>query len=610
MGEPRRYQSGAAASPALFSDGRCFHSTALQSFWLARPHGHSTPAETCPRLEATTDMRSLDEFAAAKLAELERADLRRRLVDTTRLDGIWALRNGRRLLVVLLQRLSQSVAASRPSRRRRSRRCSTTASAAAPPGWSPAIIRCSPRWRRRLARLKGTQAACVFGSGYLANIGIIPALIGAGDLVLIDELAHACLWAGARLPRATVLPFRHSDLAHLRALLEQHRARHRRALIATDGVFSMDGDLAPVPGLAALAERFDAWLMTDDAHGIGVVGGGRGSTFAAGQRTDVPLQMGTLSKAIGAYGGYLCASAAVIELIHNRARSFVYSTGLPPAIAAAAIAALDLIEADPAYAALPLAKAQRVHPAGRPAGGGEPDRAADRGDAQAALAASRLLEAEGFLVIAIRPPTVPAGTARCASPSRPSIPMTRSSGSPTSCGRACGASRRSSKPIPPVAGHDRDLRQRDRNRCRQDLRDRRAHPAFPCPGPRRGCHQAGGERVRSGGAGRQRPGRAPGRARTPAHPRRDRPHLALAFRGAAVARPGGRARRPRHRLRRRDDFLPQRHGGAPRPSPHRGHRRHHGPARRQPHRARSDDRSCGCRSCWWRAAMWAPSATP
>ena len=252
----------------------------------------------------------------------------------------------------------------------------------------------------------------MIGSGYLANAGIIPALVGARDLVLIDELAHACLWAGAQLSRATIMAFRHGDAAHAIELLTAHRARHARALLLTDGVFSMDGDLAPLPALAALAERFDAWLMTDDAHGLGVVGGGRGSAFAHGAKLDIPLQMGTLSKAIGAYGGYLCASAAVIDLIRNRARTFVYSTGLPPAMAAAAIAALDLIERDGAYAALPLAKAklftQRL---------GLPEAASPIvplviGAAEAALSASRLLEAEGFLVIAIRPPTVPAGTAR------------------------------------------------------------------------------------------------------------------------------------------------------------------------------------------------------
>jgi 8-amino-7-oxononanoate synthase len=356
-------------------------------------------------------MHSLDEFAAAKLAELERANLRRRLVDTARLDGIWALRNGRRLLSFSCNdylNLSQHPTIKAAAIEALQQYGIGSGASRLVTGNHPLFA----ALEARLARLKETEAACVFGSGYLANIGIIPALIGAGDLVLIDELAHACLWAGARLARATVVPFRHSDLAHLRALLEQHRARHGRALIATDGVFSMDGDLAPIPGLAALAGRFDAWLMTDDAHGIGVVGGGRGSTFAAGQSANVPLQMGTLSKAIGAYGGYLCASAAVIELIHNRARSFVYSTGLPPAIAAAATAAIDLIAADPAYAALPLAKARVfTRRVGLPEAQ-SPIVPLIVGDAQAALAASRLLEAEGFLVIAIRPPTVPAGTAR------------------------------------------------------------------------------------------------------------------------------------------------------------------------------------------------------
>src|SRR5262249_23274807 len=154
------------------------------------------------------------------------------------------------------------------------------------------------------ARLKGTAAACVFGSGYLANAGIVPTLVGASDLVLIDELAHACLWAGARLSGATIVPFRHNDLHHLRGLLDEHRRPHGRALILTDGVFSMDGDLAPLLPLGRLARDHDAWLMADDAHGIGVMGAGRGSTFAIGSAADVPLQMGTLSKAVGAYGGY------------------------------------------------------------------------------------------------------------------------------------------------------------------------------------------------------------------------------------------------------------------------------------------------------------------
>ncbi|HKA82005.1 MAG TPA: 8-amino-7-oxononanoate synthase [Xanthobacteraceae bacterium] len=356
-------------------------------------------------------MRSLDEFAKEKLAELERGSLRRTLVDTTRVTGIWTLRNGRRLLsfscndyLNLTHHPAVKDAAIEALR-----------SYGVGAGASRYVTGNHPLYaalEARLARLKQTDACCIFGSGYLANLGIIPALVGSDDLVLIDELAHACLWAGARLSRATVVPFRHSDVGHLEVLLAELRERHPHVLIATDGVFSMDGDIAPLHALAALAEHHDAWLMSDDAHGLGVVGGGRGSSFVRATRADVPLQMGTLSKALGAYGGYLCASPATVELIRNRARTAIYTTALPPAIVAAAIAALDLIEREPAYAALPLAKAQAF---ARAAGLPEPASPIIPivvGEAAAALAASALLEEHGFLVTAIRPPTVPAQTAR------------------------------------------------------------------------------------------------------------------------------------------------------------------------------------------------------
>jgi len=360
-------------------------------------------------------MQSLEDFAGRKLGELDRENLHRVLVDTDRYDGLWVERHyasGRRRLLSFCcndyLNLTHHPAVKEAAQ-------AAIARYGVGSGASRLVTGNHPLFgalESRLARLKGTQSACVFGSGYLANAGIIPALIGADDLVLIDALSHACLWTGARLARASLLPFRHCDLAQAEALLAEHRGRHPRALIATDGVFSMDGDLAPLPELAALAARYDAWLLTDDAHGLGVVGGGRGSTFAYSTPVDVPLQMGTLSKAIGGYGGYLCASAAVIDLIRNRARTFVYATGLPPALAAAAIAALDLIAREPDYAALPLRKAKAFSRLA-----GLPDAASPIvplivGDAEAALAASRLFEAEGFLVIAIRPPTVPAGTAR------------------------------------------------------------------------------------------------------------------------------------------------------------------------------------------------------
>jgi 8-amino-7-oxononanoate synthase len=174
----------------------------------------------------------------------------------------------------------------------------------------------------------------------------------------------------------------------------------------------MDGDLAPFAELLMLANEHEAWLMSDDAHGLGVVGGGRGSSFADGGPVDVALQMGTLSKAVGAYGGYLCASQAVIDLMRTRARTFIYSTGLPPATIAAAIAALDLIEREPAYVAAPLRKAQRF---ARALNLPEPRSAIVPlvlGKTDAALAAAAALEEEGYLVVAIRPPTVPPDTAR------------------------------------------------------------------------------------------------------------------------------------------------------------------------------------------------------
>jgi 8-amino-7-oxononanoate synthase len=257
-----------------------------------------------------------------------------------------------------------------------------------------------------------TEAAVVFGSGYLANAGIIPALIGRDGLVLADELSHACLFAGAQLSRGTVMVFRHNDVAHAGELLAKHRAEHDRALIVTDGVFSMDGNLAPLANLVALANAHDAWLMSDDAHGLGVVGGGRGSSYVGNTHIPVPLQMGTLSKAVGAYGGYLCASAPVIDLIRNRARTLIYSTGLPPACVAAAIAALDLIEREPGYAALPVQKAKAFTRAAGLPNAQSPIVPVVIGDEEATLAASRLLVDEGYLAVPIRPPTVPAGTAR------------------------------------------------------------------------------------------------------------------------------------------------------------------------------------------------------
>jgi 8-amino-7-oxononanoate synthase len=351
-------------------------------------------------------MRSLSEFAAEKLGVLERAKLRRTPEETAR-AGIWVERNGRRLLsfscndYLNLSQHPKIIAAA----------IAATERYGIGAGASRLVTGNHPLYaelEERLARLKGSEAACVFGSGYLANTGIVPVLVGPDDLIVLDELSHACLHAGAKLSGAKIHLYRHANAAHVQTLLAAHRAETKRALIATDGVFSMDGDLAP---LADIAKHFDAWLLSDDAHGLGVVGGGRGSTFAVGG-AEVPLQMGTLSKAVGTYGGYLCASQPVIDLMRTRARTFIYSTGLPPPVVAAAIAALDVIETEPGYVAEPLRKARQFTRALNLPEAQSAIVPVIVGETEAALSASELLRNEGFLVVAIRPPTVPPGTAR------------------------------------------------------------------------------------------------------------------------------------------------------------------------------------------------------
>lgn len=356
-------------------------------------------------------MKSLDFFAKTKLAGLEAQSLRRTLAETAREDGIWVERAGKRLLSFSCNdylNLTHHPAVKEAAIEAIGRHGTGAGASRHITGNHPLYT----ELEAKLAKLKQTEAACVFGSGYLANAGIIPALIGEGDLLLIDELSHACLWAGAQLSRANTIQFRHNDVRHASELLAANRTNHEHALIVTDGVFSMDGDLAPLHELAALAEAHDAWLMSDDAHGLGVIGGGRGSSFANGAKAAVDLQMGTLSKALGSYGGYLCASKPVIDLVKTRARTLIYSTGLPPASVAAAIAALDVIASDPELSARPLAKAQSFTRATNLPLAQSPIVAIVLGEAAKALQASRILEDEGFLAVAIRPPTVPAGTAR------------------------------------------------------------------------------------------------------------------------------------------------------------------------------------------------------
>ncbi|ATQ42054.1 8-amino-7-oxononanoate synthase [Caulobacter mirabilis] len=356
-------------------------------------------------------MDSLDAFAGGKLAALEAKSLKRTLVPTGRTDGVHVERGGKTLISFSCNDylgLSHHPRVKAAAADALARWGTGSGASRLVTGDNPLI----EDLETRLARLKGAEAACVFGSGYLANTGIIPTLTGEGDLILVDELAHACLWAGSQLSPADVVMFRHNDVDHLAELLAETRAAYRHVLVVTDGVFSMDGDLAPLDRMVPLCAAHDAWLMTDDAHGVGVVGGGRGSSYAFEATAKPPLQMGTLSKAIGGYGGYLCANKPVIDFIKTRARTVVYSTGLPPANAAAAIAALDLIESDSVLVGEPVRKARLFTAALGLPPAESPIVPVLFGPAEAALTAMRALEAMGFMVVAIRPPTVPAGTAR------------------------------------------------------------------------------------------------------------------------------------------------------------------------------------------------------
>ncbi|HYJ78795.1 MAG TPA: 8-amino-7-oxononanoate synthase [Longimicrobiaceae bacterium] len=272
---------------------------------------------------------------------------------------------------------------------------------------------------RELAALKGAAAALLFSSGYAANLGAIPALVGRGDAVYSDALNHASLIDGCRLSRAETRIFPHADPDALDALLAGDAGRFRRRLIVVDAVFSMDGDLFPLDALVRVARRHGAWTYVDDAHGTGVLGaGGRGAAERWGVEGEIDVVMGTLGKALGAAGAFVAGSAAVRDLLLNRARSFVFSTAPPPALAAAALEALRIVRGEPWRRERLRANARRLRGGlralGRPAGG-EPDGhivPVVIGAADATVSAGDALREAGYLVGAVRPPTVPAGTSR------------------------------------------------------------------------------------------------------------------------------------------------------------------------------------------------------
>ena len=269
----------------------------------------------------------------------------------------------------------------------------------------------------RLAQFKGTEAALVFNTGYAANTGIIPALAGRGDLILSDSLNHASIIDGCRLSRAEVMVYRHRDAGHLEVLLKKS-LNARRKLIVTDGVFSMDGDIAPLPDLVYLSEKYGAILMVDDAHGTGVLGRtGRGTVEHFGLSGRVHIQMGTLGKAFGSFGAYAAGSRDLINYLINKSRSFIYSTALPSSVCAASCAAIDVLDREPERRERLWNNrkrfAQGLNSLGISTGDSEtPILPVMIGDSERALKASERLFEFGVYATAIRPPTVPADAAR------------------------------------------------------------------------------------------------------------------------------------------------------------------------------------------------------
>jgi 8-amino-7-oxononanoate synthase len=272
------------------------------------------------------------------------------------------------------------------------------------------------RLEEQLSEFEGSDACLLFGSGYLANTGVIAALAREGDVVFSDRLNHASIVDGCRLARAETFVYDHCDLEQLEWGLDE--AQGRGSLIVTDGVFSMDGDVAPLAEIVELAQRFDARVMVDEAHATGALGpGGRGSVAAAGLEDEVDLRVGTLGKALGAYGAYVCCDESMAKYLVNTARTLIFSTALPPPAAAGALAALELLREQPRRVEKLLGNADVLRHAleaeGLPATPSETQIVPlVVGEAEAAVAASERALEQGVFAQAIRPPTVPEGGSR------------------------------------------------------------------------------------------------------------------------------------------------------------------------------------------------------
>ncbi len=271
-----------------------------------------------------------------------------------------------------------------------------------------------------LAAFEGTEAALLYSTGYMANVGVIGAIVGPGDAVYSDELNHASLIDGCRLAGATLRTYPHADVDALEAMLaeDEEAARFRRRLLATDGLFSMDGDVAPLAALVDIKERYGCWMLVDEAHATGVLGeGGRGSIEQCGVSGRVEFVVGTLGKSLGSFGAYVAAERDAIDYLVNRSRSFIFTTAPPPPVVAAARAALAVLEAEPERRERLWENIRRMA-RGLEAMGAETMGSTTQifpllvgGDTETMAFSDALLEA-GLFAQGIRPPTVPKGTAR------------------------------------------------------------------------------------------------------------------------------------------------------------------------------------------------------
>lgn len=361
---------------------------------------------------------SLDRDLAGRLAELERAGLRRTMRGVQRGPGAEVLIDG--APAIDFSSNDYLGLAADPRIARAAARALDEAGTGA--GAARLISGNHPlhaRLERELAAFEDAPAALLFPSGYAANTGAIPALVGRGDAVYSDALNHASLIDGCRLSRAELRVFPHRDVDALHAMLRDDAGRFARRMIVVDGVFSMDGDLFPLDRLVELARAHGAWTYVDDAHGTGVLGpNGRGAAEHFGVCGAVDVRMGTLGKALGTAGAFVVGSEPLREWLLNRARPFVFTTGSPPALAAAALEALRIVREEPWRRERVRENARRLREGLAALGHAAPGEADGHvvpvltGDAEETMQTGAALRARGFLVGAVRPPTVPPGGSR------------------------------------------------------------------------------------------------------------------------------------------------------------------------------------------------------